>query len=329
MGGNAFKETNTRLDLEHYLNLQDKIVQLCNNNNIEYRLTKYLKEKKDFGDLDIIVEDTKNSLLSVLSQEFKVLNSYINGNVHSYAVEVIPNKTFQVDFIILPKDKLDSAEFYFSFNDLNNLAGKLARHLSCSFGFEGLYYTYYTNNNDNKKRFFITADSAEIYRFLDLDINKFNEGFNNLEEIYSFIEASKWFHPSIYLLENLNHRHRVRDRKRVVYSNFIEHINNNYSDVQYLKPPTNSLEIVESYFPNSNLTNRINLYQEEVLFNKLGSKVFREEVLPTIDCKKEELVNLIKYIKTKAFKQYIINLSKEGELKDFTTKCIELYKNNE
>jgi hypothetical protein len=326
MGGNAFKDTNIRLDKEQYLKLEQEVVNLCVDNSIEYRLTKYFKEKDSFGDLDIIIYIEKDrDLNNIVRDRFNVANYLCNGSVESFALLIDEDKqsTFQVDFIVTPKENLDSAEFYFSYNDLNNLAGKLARHLSCSFGFEGLFYSHYSDNKETRQRFLLTTNPIEIYNFLDLDINKFNQGFNNLEEIYKFIESSRLFHPGIFLLENLNHTHRTRDRKRVVYSKFLDYIKENYSNIEKPTKPNNTLNIANTAFPASNLENKVKLYTEQLILGKEAASVCKS-IVKQVSYGGEELGEFISFVKEQAYKMYLIDLE---DISKFTQECKEYFDN--
>ncbi|WP_457824345.1 hypothetical protein, partial [Staphylococcus aureus] len=49
-----------------------------------------------------------------------------------------------------------------------------------------------------------------------------NGGFRNLLDIFQFVVSSPYANLDIYLLENRNHKSRIRDSKRPTYNAFLD-----------------------------------------------------------------------------------------------------------
>ena len=60
---------------------------------------------------------------------------------------------------------------------------------------------------------------------MELDVKHFKKGFDTYIEMFEWVSASPYFNPDKFLLENLNNRNRVRDRKRVIYNLFLNWLN--------------------------------------------------------------------------------------------------------
>ena len=91
------------------------------------------------------------------------------------------------------------------------------------FGPDGLRYVYY-NGSKKLGEFNISKDIREILTFLDLDVYKFDQGFENRKELFDFIIKSKYFNPYIYDMEHLNKINRDRNKKRTTYVAWLDYV---------------------------------------------------------------------------------------------------------
>lgn len=278
MGGNIFKDTNVRLSAADYKELELKLL-----NSIPDSLNiPHYRNKQSHGDIDLLVLDHINVEPYLKKAGFHWLNKSVNGNVHSYALKTKENKentTFQLDIIKTPIEYMQTSQFYFSYNDLNNLVGKIARQFDLSFGFKGLYYVY--SKEDRKNKFLLTQDPQTIYEFLGLDWFRYQKGFIELTDIFDFVVDSKYFSTTYFTLESLNHKHRKRDRVRHTYHSFLNYIKDTKTGTSV---PIIPFDLIESTF---SVSKQIHLYEdwlEKKKYQKLlwnGYVVL--EKLPDID----------------------------------------------
>jgi len=264
MGGNLLN-TNVRIDKNTYKRIEKKVIKKLKKAGINYKLIPYYKEKESFGDLDILIEeDVNQKLINLLFKKNIFIKT--NGSVISICIPIDKNNnTFQIDFIKAATSNFKIAAFYFSYNDLNNLVGKIAKQFNLKFGFDGLFYQY--KKEDRKYNIFITKNPSRIYEILGFDYNKYLFGFSNLNDIYEYIINSKYFRKKIFLFENLNHKSKIREKKRNTYNGFLDYIKNideNYD------------QIFDRYYENILNTQEIEKIKKEILILNKTEKITRE-----------------------------------------------------
>lgn len=225
MGGNAIQGA-CRIIRDEYDSLVEKVKSKIIEVDPKFKPTeiKFFKSKKDFGDLDLLVSSSVSTNVNQIAKRFGAKQIKKNGNVLSFGLQLDSDRLFQVDLISVPATDLDISSFYFSYNDLNLLAGRIAHKLNTSFGFDGLKFKVRTESGYNGLDINLSKDPARIYEFLDLDIERYNQGFDSLEEIYQFVSSSKYFNPSIFSYDSLNHINKTRNRKRSTYAGFLNWI---------------------------------------------------------------------------------------------------------
>jgi hypothetical protein len=67
-------------------------------------------------------------------------------------------------------------------------------------------------------------DWEQILPVLGYSWERYQQGFDTLEDIFEFVVSSPFFNKSIYALENRNHAARTRDQKRKTYMEFLKWI---------------------------------------------------------------------------------------------------------
>ena len=70
------------------------------------------------------------------------------------------------------------------------------------------------------KNILISTDTRKVFDFFDYDYDKFQNGFDEIEEIFDFIISSKYFSYDVYQYENLNRIDRKRNKRRKSYNKF-------------------------------------------------------------------------------------------------------------
>lgn len=256
MGGNL-DTNNIRLSREQYEQLCTQLCNALTEHKVPHLTIPYFHSKDSFGDLDLLIG--KSLHLGLLNQLCAAtglqIKAYLpNDKVHSLVLYLNKVDTFQVDFIEVQTKLLPIAQFYFSYNDLNNLVGKMFKQYNLSFGFTGLYYKHIYK--DRGWKILLTTDPKQIYEMIDLDYNIYLKGFDTREEIFEFVMSSRYFNRNHFLLENLNHRHRMRDRKRETYSLFLQKIAN-VTDNNCVRID-NPLQWINDHFPTAELFKKLN-----------------------------------------------------------------------
>jgi len=136
VGGNLFKTK--RIDLVEYNELCDDIKIKLNTMYKTFEVIPAYINKKTFGDIDVLV----------LSNEGNNYNNIINlfnpEDIHNNnPIITIKYKDVQIDFILCNSIELfNSSLFYFSYNDLGNLLGRIYHKFGIKFGHDGLFYIY-------------------------------------------------------------------------------------------------------------------------------------------------------------------------------------------
>ena len=222
MGGNALKNCTTRrYQVEEYFKLLEEVSQKFAEHfgkNI-WPLAAY-RSKESFGDMDILIE-SEGLPSDWVQQLVKLFGSkeYVkNGNVLS-----LEYKEFQLDFIVTPRENLYSSIFYFAFNDLGNLIGRVAHSMRMKLGHDGLSFNWRVDTYQFRN-IVLLKDWQAILPVLGYSYERYAQGFDTLEDIFKFVVSSPFFNKDIYLLHNRNHTSRVRDSKRKTYMDFLKWI---------------------------------------------------------------------------------------------------------
>ena len=235
MGGNALKEYgSTRLPSAAHAELSKKLETELNALMQKFGIKGQAgmipsyREKADHGDIDVVLPVTLRAALSdqmiglLLSMEFGTTEwpFKANGGVVSYGIPLKEGGVFQVDLIYLPEDEVEFAVKYFAWNDVGNLIGRIAHKMGLKFGHNGLHLPM-RDGNHLFNTIVVTRNFDYALSFLGFDAVRWNQGFNNLEEIFNFVVANPRFTTKLYLLEERNHTARVRDKKRPTYTKFL------------------------------------------------------------------------------------------------------------
>ena len=91
----------------------------------------------------------------------------------------------------------------------------------------------------------VTKDFDKALKFLGFDVERFKQGFNNMNEVFEFVVSSTFFNKDAFLFENRNHKARARDKKRSNYLAALEYFKNKKDRKKQL-----SLSHMEKEFPN-------------------------------------------------------------------------------
>ncbi len=251
MGGKALKNcVTTRLNVVDFQTIQHEVVDIlaadANIMNI-HPLLAY-RTKETFGDLDVLYTTDDNLRLSTKAVQKLFPTSaevVFNGDVVS-----LEYKKFQIDLVWSPKHEYGYAREYFNWNDCGNLVGRLASLFGLKHGHDGLRFPVSFQNTEKIGEIFLTRNYYNTLDFLGLSVDRYERGFDTLEDMFQWISTSKWFCPRVYALENLNHVQRIRDVKRPTYMKFLEWVNSNEfpNAISSLPPRDEMQKHIASYF---------------------------------------------------------------------------------
>lgn len=239
MGGTALLAKagieSQRLTLEEFERVKSEVHAILDELGIRHLDVQFIREKKDFGDIDIIVIDDRDPETIALNNNSPM--KIVLDNIHKFGItdelfinnnpfaSILYESKYQVDFITVKPEEAAYTQAYLSHNDLGNLLGRQIKRFNVTHGMDGLWYDHYMNDRAHRTRFLLSRDPYEILRILGLDVEKFKNGFDTYEEMFDYVQSSKYFNPEIFKFENLNNRNRVRDKKRKVYNQFLQYIN--------------------------------------------------------------------------------------------------------
>lgn len=330
MGGNIFKDEHkvVRLSSKEYFEMVEEILPLLakTETGVEYHPVQAVYEKSDYGDMDIIVNTDDPDIKQKHVDALTALNLPVsrNGEVISFLY-----KQFQIDLIFVSPISHEYSKNYFSWNDLGNLIGRLSKKLGFKHGHQGLMYVQ-RDGDVVLKNHMLSYDYLTIVKILELDVEKFKQGFNNTLEMFEWLSKSPYFDPEVFKFENLNHINRVRDRKRKVYNDFLNWCLSfeRPADVVVKEPPLKHLRekfVLELFpeFKSEVYTLYLDVAIKRAVAQKFNGKVVMK-LVPELSGK--ELGGFLEYYKQSVdmFIPYVLNVKQE-ELEEDILKTYQEY----
>lgn len=263
MGGRALKNTFTRrYERAEFQELSKELVDTLNKVFRRVTIPLYYKNKETFGDIDILVSTDISTaykdnfdMRKFIDLTFKPNEIFHNGTCWSFDY-----KEIQVDIITCEPEHFDSNAMYLSYNDLGNFIGRLAHGFGLKYGQEGLWLEHQFKGK-NIGTISVSKDYPKIFEFLGLSFERYEQGFNELEEIFEFIAESPYFNWKKYQMEELNKINRDRNKKRASYTSFLTWIAENVADenheYKFEKDSTAYFIKIDDYFPEANLITEV------------------------------------------------------------------------
>lgn len=255
MGGNALKDFGVkRLVGEDYSLACQHAEKVLNDILSKYgqaqkaRMIPCWREKTDHGDVDVILPLSLRDALSTPNL-IEELSQRFDCEVHWKTCEPIINVTaphpqggyFQLDLIFIREESLDFAQSFYSWGDVSTLLMRLAANMHLAIGVNGLSYKA-RNGKTVLGRVMLTRDFESTLKYLFLDYSRWQQGFDNLTQVFEWFTASKAFNDRFFLLENLNASTQKDVLKRPGYTAFLEWLKDH--------PEVNSKYHWKSYIQN-------------------------------------------------------------------------------
>lgn len=218
------------------------------------------RTKPSFGDLDVLIpSDHKvDDFVEYVSKRFGGSTVVSNGGVHSFDYR----GWFQVDLITCPPDEMWLAHTYYSWNDLGNLMGRVVHKMGAKYGHNGLWLPFRDGTHESFQVNLLRDGNtqsrqrlpSEFFECFGFDEDRFYQGFDTLEQVYQYVASSKFFNPSMFALEDLNHTNRTRNRKRTTYMSFLQWIENDMLSREWYEWSADKsvyLPRLQHYFPEA------------------------------------------------------------------------------
>jgi hypothetical protein len=256
MGGKLFNLG--RISRDQYLEIEGAMREYLDRKigTAAYRIPRYYATKPDFGDMDVIIKLTDSATWQNLRQEFVtdlgVTETKSAGSVFSTVYQGL-----QVDYFTAAPEFLESTYNYLSFNDLGNLVGKICRRFNLKYGEEGLAYVFRRQGGNYKKDLKISTDFVEICGFLQLDYTQWQQGFDELADMFDWVIASPYFSVNPYLNQSTSLEKRAKERTTI--QKFLAYLEEQgiSKEYQYLENRDDYLPWIAEQFPAANLLDRI------------------------------------------------------------------------
>lgn len=307
MGGKAMAlhnvETERKTTSEH-LRIQNELIPIISNMfNTEVKGVKFYHTKETHGDCDLLILNNGNlgNVVEKLKEKFGIVHN--NGNVFSFEYD-----KYQIDIIPQPVRNWETAQIFFDYDPTGNLMGKTAHHFGLKYGFEGLVYPFRGFSGREVADIVISKDNKKIFNFLGFDYDRYLKGFDTLEEIYEYIINSKYFNPKGFMMDELNHIDRKRNKKRMTYQGFLEYLNSYTKELpsyNFNKDKSVYIDLIDKYFIESNFKTQLNdLTEKNNIYQKVITLFNGNLVMEWTRLKDKELGNCIT-----EFKKYITESS--------------------
>jgi len=239
MGGNAMQAYGAKrvdADLAHQkaCEVSQALDQVLTNHGITRlcHVIRAYREKATFGDLDLLVQQEAvdaigqkrivNELGSLLGHDLPYYQVHPKAPQFHTALPLEGGGSLQIDFQMIPEITFDYAKDYFAWNDLSKLMQILGRTMGgINFGVDGLSRSV-KHKGQVIGHVTFTRDFNEALDFLGYDVERFSQGFDNLEAMYEFAVKNTRINSSMYQWENRTSRGRGQDMDRPTYLGFLE-----------------------------------------------------------------------------------------------------------
>jgi len=310
MGGNALNSVITeRKTTEQFDRIASEIIPILKEGlGTEIHIVTAYHTKDTHGDMDIMVKITHElhnkgiNLRTFIEDKFEPGQIFTNGSIISFDYD-----QFQIDIIPIKESLWDVSIAFFDYDPTGNLMGKSAHKFGLKYGWNGLIYPFRNFNGRLSHDILLSTDNAEIFEFLGYDYEEFKRGFDDLVEIFDYIIAGKYFDYTIFLMENLNHIDRKRNKKRKSYQEFLQYVEKKgiKDTYQFNKDKSTYIDLIHNSFPKVDLKGKIEELSKKNAENQELNAKFNGRLIMNVypDLSGKELGNAITNFQ-KSFEDY-------------------------
>lgn len=215
MGGRVFLNECRRISKDEYEEEADRVIRDLMAGGWEVRLIPSYRNKQEFGDIDLLASG-EGDIIEAVREMRGYRDHHQNGDCLSFL-----KKDVQVDIITVPRDEMEITLSYFSWNDLGNLMGRIARRMGFRYGHRGLFSEVKDRSGNVVEKVRLSRHPEAIFSFLGCDFQRWTKGFDEIHDVFGFISSSAFFSKDCFRLLNLNHGTRMRNKKRAGYAAFL------------------------------------------------------------------------------------------------------------
>lgn len=281
MGGKALKIETERKTTDEFNKIASVIIPIIENKlGIDTFIAKCYHNKETHGDMDILIKITHEfhnksiNLVNWIKDTFNPIDINNNNGVVSFDYD-----NFQIDIIPMRESIWEIAKTWYSYDPFSNIAGKTAHKKMLKYGSMGLTYPFRNFNGRQSHNITVSRDPEKIFDFLGYSYDVFKEGFDEIEEIFDYVISGKYFNYTTFLMENLRHIDRKRNKKRKSYNEFLQYVDKNNIKKEYnFKAKDEYLNDIAEFFPEANLLEKIEELkikddQNQILATKFNGKL--------------------------------------------------------
>jgi hypothetical protein len=242
MGGHIYNFL--RMPAAQYRERELQVLSILGQLGVHARVPRYIAEKPDFGDMDVVVrtndiENLREGLLRYTTMAGK----------HVFTQATPATKTgfscamsdLQVDIIRATPMNVTRTVEYLSFNDLSNILGKIAVRMGCRYDHRGLHFIY-RGTGHFKREIQIAYTMNSVCEYLGLDPRPWQRGFQTFDEMFEWVTSSPFFSPE-FVTGGGPAKVKRRRRRRTIAA-FIDWLNERGMDRRETPPALPWLEQV-------------------------------------------------------------------------------------
>ncbi|KAF2496559.1 hypothetical protein BU16DRAFT_483647 [Lophium mytilinum] len=236
MGGLAFATpgpdgspplTVPRMSPAVYQTLKSKITPILSQFFSKVATPPEAPGKTSHGDIDFLVEGPLNSSFTPndIAEALNATRHVRNGATRSYAVPhpEVPDAFVQVDTHVCPDGRLAWECFHQAYADLWQIIGVAHRSLGLTATDKGLHVRIEEIEAKDWKAsmLFLTDDPVRVLQFYGLDVERYQKGFEEMDELYEWVVGGRFFSREVLEKreEKANDRRRLKERS--MYRMFI------------------------------------------------------------------------------------------------------------
>lgn len=237
MGGTRFSNVAhaVRVGRAEHDAIASRTVEALRRLGVDARAIPTLGVKADFGDVDLIA--TRSSIDAVGDGQVAEASGAIahhRGDAKDPTFSMLVpgiDGPVQVDVICVAGGMIDFAAAQLSYGEASPLSGIVARQMGLKLGMHGLLLTDEDGHGLMRARIDVTH--AEALDLIGLDPTTHAAGFHDLDDVFAWIAAGRYFDPGVFAYERMTNRARARAQKRPAYARFLQWLDQTHPPARY------------------------------------------------------------------------------------------------